>query len=152
MSKKSDQQPAVGGAAPVPPHVQRSRLGGVWLALVLGAVVLVLLLVFILMNGQSVQLHLYGAHVTAPLGVALLLAAVLGILLVVIPGGGRILQLKRAARRLHRDRQVLTARLGDAQAPLAPEATPEERHPTSPPDTAAAAQGADVPRRHGADE
>lgn len=132
MSENPDQQAGPGTPAPLPAQVARSRLGGVWLALVLGAVVLVLLLVFILMNGQHVQLHLYGAHLTAPLGVALLLAAVLGVLLVVVPGGGRIIQLKRAARRLHRDREVLTARL-DAQTPVAPDPTaPTAAGPASP--------------------
>ena len=72
MSENPDQQAGPGAPAPLPPQVERSRLGGVWLALVLGAVVLVLLLVFILMNGQRVQIHLYGANVTAPLGVALI--------------------------------------------------------------------------------
>src|SRR5258708_29647952 len=37
-----------------------------------------------------------------PLGVALLLAAVLGVLLVVIPGSGRIIQLRIVARRHRR--------------------------------------------------
>ncbi len=41
----------------------------------------------------------FGAHGHLPLGVALLLAAVLGVLLVVIPGAGRIIQLRRTARR-----------------------------------------------------
>ncbi|MBR7826657.1 DUF1049 domain-containing protein [Actinospica sp. MGRD01-02] len=111
MSEKTD----VKGAAPIPAQVKGTRLGGTWLMLALGAAVLVLLLVFILMNGQSVQVHFYGAHFNAPLGVALLLAAALGVLLVVVPGGGRILQLKRAARRLHQDREHLAFRLREGQ-------------------------------------
>jgi uncharacterized integral membrane protein len=87
-----------------------------WLTAALGALILVLLLVFVLMNGAEVQVHLYGAHLTAPLGVALLLAAALGVLLVVVPGGGRIIQLKRAARRLHEQHKQFEAdaREGDA--------------------------------------
>lgn len=42
-----------------------------------------------------------GAHTHLPLGVALLLAAVCGVLLVAIPGTGRILQLRVTARRNH---------------------------------------------------
>ncbi len=64
-----------------------------------GAVVLLLLLIFILENGKSVDIAYFGAHGHLPLGVALLLAAVFGTLLVVVPGGGRILQLRMAARR-----------------------------------------------------
>ena len=66
---------------------------------------LLLLLVFILENGQQVNIGYFGAHGHLPLGVALLLAAVLGILLVVIPGAGRMMQLRRTARR-HRKADV----------------------------------------------
>jgi uncharacterized integral membrane protein len=99
-----------------PAGMRRTRLGGLWTVAVLGAVILVLLLVFILQNGQRVDVHLYGAHWNAPLGVALLMAAALGVLLVVVPGAGRIFQLKRAARGLHRDRLDLADQLDRATA------------------------------------
>jgi len=109
---------------PVPAAVRHTRLGGLWLVFTLGAVLLVLLLVFILQNSQHVEVHIFGAHLDAPVGVALLMAAALGVLLVVVPGGGRIIQLKRAARRLHRDRERLVSQLDqattDAPAPPAP--------------------------------
>lgn len=113
MTDNPDRRAAPDSPAPIPEQVRHTRLGGVWLLLVAGAVVLVLLLVFILMNSQRVQMNFYGAHVTAPLGVALLLAAALGVLLVVVPGGGRIIQLKRAAKRLHQEREHLAGRLGE---------------------------------------
>jgi uncharacterized integral membrane protein len=72
------------------------------MASVLFAVVLVLLLIFILDNGQRVKISYFGAHGHLPLGVALLFVAVLGILLVVIPGTGRIIQLRIVARRHRR--------------------------------------------------
>jgi len=65
----------------------------------LAAVVLLLLLVFILENGRTVDVAYFGFHGHLPLGVALLLAAVFGVLLVAIPGYGRIIQLRRAAKR-----------------------------------------------------
>jgi uncharacterized integral membrane protein len=74
-------------------------------ALTGGAVVLLLLLIFILENNQDVDIAYFGVHGHLPLGVALLLASVFGILLVVIPGAGRILQLRHAARR-HRAQPV----------------------------------------------
>jgi uncharacterized integral membrane protein len=64
--------------------------------------VLLLLLVFILENQQSASIGYFGAHGQLPLGVALLLAAVAGALLVVIPGSARIMQLRATARR-HRN-------------------------------------------------
>jgi uncharacterized integral membrane protein len=108
------EQPAPGsGPAPAPVSeteriredvkedvtVARSRLGGLWVSLISGTVVLVLLLVFILINGEHVRINFYGAHWNLPLGVALLMAAAIGILLVVIPGVGRMVQLRASARR-----------------------------------------------------
>ena len=79
--------------------VRRTRIGGWWVASALFAVVLLLLLIFILENSQRVDISFFGAHGHLPLGVALLLAAVLGVLLVVIPGTARIVQLRMVARR-----------------------------------------------------
>jgi uncharacterized integral membrane protein len=73
----------------------------VWVAVAFFAVVLLLLLIFILQNGQDVGISYLGAHGHLPLGVALLLAAVCGILLVVLAGTARISQL-RAVNRRHR--------------------------------------------------
>jgi hypothetical protein len=64
------------------------------MAAALFAVALFLLLIFILENSQSVSIGYFGAHGHLPLGVALLLAAVLGVLLVALPGTARILQLR----------------------------------------------------------
>ena len=84
----------------LPTHqVKRTRIGGVWIGAALFALILLLLLIFILENGQRVSISYFGAHGHLPLGVALLLAAVLGVLLVVIPGTGRIIQLRITARR-----------------------------------------------------
>jgi uncharacterized integral membrane protein len=113
MNKNPGESSTPRTPAPVPQKVRHTRLGGLWILLALGAAVLVLLLVFILMNTHRVQINIYGAHVTIPLGVALLLAAALGVLLVVVPGGGRIIQLKRAARRLHKEREHLAGRLDE---------------------------------------
>ncbi|MEV0329401.1 lipopolysaccharide assembly protein LapA domain-containing protein [Micromonospora echinospora] len=82
-----------------PPQVKRSRLGGLWVATVLFALVFLLLLVFVLQNGQRASVSFLGAHGHLPLGVALLLAAVFGILLVALPGTARIVQLRILNRR-----------------------------------------------------
>ena len=87
--------PASGTAA----KVGRSRTGGLWVGLILSALVLLFLLVFIVQNDQSVEISFFALEGVIPLGVALLLAAIAGILLVAIPGSLRILQLRRAARR-----------------------------------------------------
>jgi lipopolysaccharide assembly protein A len=88
---------------PEPQHVvKRTRMGGLWIAVGCFAVVLLLLLIFILENGHRVDLAFFGAHLHLPLGVAMLLAAILGVLLVAIPAASRIVQLRTTARRHRR--------------------------------------------------
>jgi uncharacterized integral membrane protein len=79
-------------------QVKRTRIG-LWVTLAVFGVVLVLLLVFILENSQRVDISYFGVHGHLPLGVALLLSAVLGILLAVIAWFGRGVQVRAAARR-----------------------------------------------------
>lgn len=91
-------QPEPARTTPRRRAVRRTRIGGWWVALVGGTVVLLLLLIFVLQNGQAVQITFLGWRGVLPLGIALLLAAIGGVLAVAIPGTGRILQLRRAAR------------------------------------------------------
>jgi uncharacterized integral membrane protein len=58
------------------------------------------LLIFILQNGSTVKINLFGANPSLPIGVALLLAAVLGALLVALVGAARVVQLRHTARRM----------------------------------------------------
>jgi uncharacterized integral membrane protein len=95
--------------APVPttpvrrdPVVTRTRTGGLWTGLILSAIVGIFLLVFILQNNTPIRINFLGFTGELPTGVALLLAAIAGLLLVAIPGGLRILQLRRAAKRASR--------------------------------------------------
>jgi uncharacterized integral membrane protein len=97
--------------APKAAPVQRTRLSGLWIAIGCFAVVLLFALIFVLQNSQSVEISYLGAHGHLPLGVAMLLAAVVAVLLVGLAGTARILQLRAAARRnqahtRHQERQV----------------------------------------------
>jgi uncharacterized integral membrane protein len=81
------------------PHARRNptgrtRISGVWLGLIIGVVVLVFLLVFIIQNSQSVKVSFFTVSGTMPLGVALLLAVVGGVLLAGIVASLRIGQLR----------------------------------------------------------
>jgi uncharacterized integral membrane protein len=93
-------------------------------ASVLFAVVLLLLLIFVLENGQRADVAFFGAHGHLPMGVALLLAAVFGILLVALPGTARIVQL----RMLDRDRggSPASGRPATGPPPSATDATPDQ--------------------------
>ena len=81
------------------PGEQRTRLSGAWTALVVGLVALLVVLVFILQNLQSVELHFLNLHGQLPLAIALLFAVILGAVIVMAFGGFRILQLRLVARR-----------------------------------------------------
>ncbi|GAA3737152.1 LapA family protein [Micromonospora maritima] len=78
------------------------------------AVLLLLLLIFILMNGQRAEVHFFGAQGRLPMGVALLLAVVFGVLLVTTYA---------AVRRIVRPRR--SHRLGSTEPGAG---TPEGRH------------------------
>ena len=88
---------------PLPQHrIKRTRTSGIWVAVGFFGVILLLLLIFILQNGTQVSVNYLGAHGHLPLGVALLLSAVCGVLLVVLAGTARISQLRTVARRHRR--------------------------------------------------
>jgi uncharacterized integral membrane protein len=82
--------------------VPRTRTGAAFKTLVAGAIVLILLLVFILENTESVKISYFGAGGHLPLGVALLIAAIGGALLVGIVGTARIMQLRHHVKRVHK--------------------------------------------------
>ena len=100
----AQEQQAPPPAAAAPPHhkIKRTRMSGLWVAVGFFAVILLLLLIFILQNSQKVDISYMGAHGHLPLGVALLLAAVCGVLLVVLAGTARISQLRATARKHRR--------------------------------------------------
>ncbi|MCQ9368394.1 lipopolysaccharide assembly protein LapA domain-containing protein [Brevibacterium sp. 50QC2O2] len=72
---------------------------GMWISLIVGAVVLVLLLVFIVQNNEAAVFHYFGWEFSLPLGVAIILSAIAGILIAGVVGSVRIMQL---SHRLHK--------------------------------------------------
>ncbi|HSE46146.1 MAG TPA: lipopolysaccharide assembly protein LapA domain-containing protein [Gemmatimonadales bacterium] len=63
---------------------------------------LILLIVFMLQNSTKVEVHFLGWTGTIPLGMALLIAAVGGGVVVAIAGVARVTQLRLHARRTRR--------------------------------------------------
>jgi uncharacterized integral membrane protein len=96
--------------APVPdkeadgplPGERRTRLSGAWTAIVIGLVALVVILVFILQNQQSVQIKFLMFEGNLPVAIALLFALILGAVIVFAFGAARILQLRMVAGRARR--------------------------------------------------
>ena len=83
-----------------PRPVPQTHAGGSLVAFAASAVVLLLLLIFILQNGQRADVHFFGAQGQLPMGVALLLAAVFGVLLVTMHATmRRIIQLRLLTHR-----------------------------------------------------
>ena len=84
------------------PGEQRTRLSGAWTAIVVGLVALVVILVFILQNGQKVEVTFLMFSGQLPLAVALLFALILGAVIVFAFGAARIFQLRMVAGRARR--------------------------------------------------
>jgi uncharacterized integral membrane protein len=116
----SPGQPAGQGPGQPAPQlkIKHTRISGLWLAVGFFALVLLFLLIFILENGKEVAISYLGAHGHLPLGVALLLSAVCGVLLTVLAGAARIAQLHSVARR-HRRADARQAKAA-ASVPVAP--------------------------------
>ncbi|MFY2861821.1 LapA family protein [Mycobacterium sp. THU-M104] len=94
-------KPPQSGAPPKEPAIGFTRAGALWSSLIAGFLILILLLVFITQNTETTALTFLGWRWHLPLGVAILLAAVVGGLITVAVGTARITQLRRAAKKNH---------------------------------------------------
>jgi lipopolysaccharide assembly protein A len=79
-----------------------SRISAAWTALIAGALVLIVVLIFIIENAHTVTITFFGAHGRISLAVALLLAAIAGALIMAVAGTARITQLRMSMRRNRR--------------------------------------------------
>jgi uncharacterized integral membrane protein len=77
-------------------RVKRTRASGLWIGVVSAAVLAILFLVFIAQNSEKVTIAFLGFDGRLSLAIALLLSAVIGALVVAVPGIVRIGQLRRA--------------------------------------------------------
>ncbi len=80
-------------------HVRATRVSGVWIGLIATALFVVLLVIFVAQNSRRVSVHYFGWNGQFSLALTILLAAVVGMLLVAVPGSVRIVQLRRALRK-----------------------------------------------------
>ncbi|MEE6175961.1 LapA family protein [Mycobacterium sp. 050134] len=94
-------QPSPAPATVATPRASRSftRLAAAWWALVVGLLILIVLLVFVAQNTDSVTVHFLMLHWNLPVGVGYLLAAVAGATITVLVGAARMIQLRRAAKK-----------------------------------------------------
>jgi uncharacterized integral membrane protein len=88
---------STGGDGSKEGHITRTGL--LWAAVATSLTVMVVLIVFILQNQDYVQVRFLGLMGSVPVGVALVIAAVGGGVIVAISGAARIFQLRSTARR-----------------------------------------------------
>jgi uncharacterized integral membrane protein len=100
----SSEAPA-GRGNPSPPsepqRVRGTRTGRVWVGVCAATLITVALIIFMVQNTHTVQVTFLGLTGSTSLALMLLIAAVGGILLTLILGSARILQLRHAVRRRH---------------------------------------------------
>ncbi|WP_329102284.1 hypothetical protein OG792_23450 [Micromonospora sp. NBC_01699] len=104
---------------PVPPinglprPVPRTGTLAPWIACAVAAFVL-LMLIFVLQNGQSSEVRFLGLRGQLPMGVAMLLAAVAGVLLVSVPAVARLVRARMLAGRVAPQTTISAEQTGPA--------------------------------------
>jgi uncharacterized integral membrane protein len=79
--------------------VKHTRTRAAWVGLIVGMVFALILLIFIVQNLDKQKIELFFWTAELPLGVSLLVAAILGALITAIIGGLRMLQVRRAVKK-----------------------------------------------------
>lgn len=115
---------ANGSARPPPPAAaaakrRPTRIASIRTGLIAGALALILLVIFVLQNTQSVQVSFLGAHARLSLAIALVIAAIAGALVIAVAGTARIMQLRRNIRRSGRQPDPGSPASGSAAPPTA---------------------------------
>lgn len=94
-----EHAPAEQGRSAPPPAVPFTRAAALWVALIVGLLVLIVLLIFVAENTVAVQIQFLNLSWNLPLGVAILMGAVAGGLVTAMTAAARIFQLRRAAKK-----------------------------------------------------
>ena len=84
------------------PASTRTLAGGTWVALVVGAVLLVALLIFILQNQAPVEMNIFTWTFEIPAGIAYLLSAITGALIMAMVGGVRMFEYRRKIKKIQK--------------------------------------------------
>ncbi|NED97035.1 DUF1049 domain-containing protein [Phytoactinopolyspora alkaliphila] len=102
----ADQNAPVSESADTPTpstskRVPRTRMGAAWVGICVATALFVILIVFMLQNTREVEVTFLWMEGSAPLALALLIAAAGTAILAAVIGGARIAQLRRHSRRQH---------------------------------------------------
>jgi uncharacterized integral membrane protein len=95
------ENPPQQAATPESAHhgeLQPTKAARAWVSIGIAAVLLILLIIFIAQNSEDVTVSFLGIHVTIALGLAILIAAVVGAIVALLAGTARIWQLRREVK------------------------------------------------------
>jgi uncharacterized integral membrane protein len=84
---------------PLPPRVPRTRMSAAWIGICAAMAGLVVLIVFMLQNTGSVDVHFLWMDGSVPLALALFIAGVATTIVATTIGAARMTQLRRLVRR-----------------------------------------------------
>ena len=101
-------------------RLQSTRTSTLWALVAVGLVLTLLMLVFVAQNGQTVEWEFLWIDFTLARGLAVLFAAVIGGMVVILVGTGRLLQVRLAARRHRRVDRTRDPAPGSPSAPGGP--------------------------------
>lgn len=94
-----DAKVATGSAQAAIDDVAHTRTRATFVGWIIGAIITILLLIFILRNLETQKIDLVFWTVDLPVGVSLLIAAIAGALITALIGGARTFQLSRALKK-----------------------------------------------------
>lgn len=97
---------------PEEPAASGSKTAAIWVALILGAIVLILLLIFVIQNSTRAAFEYFSWTFQLPLGVAMLLAAIAGALVMALVGSVRMIQQSMQLRRMRKNQEALRSLVG----------------------------------------
>lgn len=97
---------------PEEPVASGSKTTAIWVALILGAIILILLLIFVIQNSTRSQFEYFAWTFQLPLGVAMLLAAIAGALVMALVGSVRMIQMSMQLRRMRKNQEALRSVVG----------------------------------------
>ncbi|MGO1285805.1 MAG: LapA family protein [Brachybacterium sp.] len=101
------QEPEPGTEAVEPVGGGGGKTAGMWIGLILGAIILVMLLIFVLQNNQTAGFQYFATEFDLPLGIAMLLAAIAGALVMALVGSVRMMQMSWTIRKLRKQQEKI---------------------------------------------
>ncbi|AXK44390.1 LapA family protein [Brachybacterium saurashtrense] len=102
---RTDPAPPADSSELDPVEAGASRSAGLWISLILGAIVLVLLLIFVIQNNVTAGFRYFSAEFDLPLGVAMLFAAIAGALVMALVGSVAMIRMRWTIRKLRKQQE-----------------------------------------------